>query len=162
MLTDANGSSTVERCDYLPFGGELLATTNGRTTGMGYFSSPDPTATKFTGQYRDYETTNDWFLARTFGPGQGRFQSVDPGNAGADPSNPQTWNAYAYVGNNPLSYTDPSGECWWCTLIGVGLDIAGLFTSGRLRFSEPSSPRQEPSPQVVVWVATSSAASAAA
>jgi len=75
MLTDANGDSTVQRYDYLPFGGELLATTNGRTTAMGYFSSPDPTATKFTGQYRDYETTNDWFLARTFGPGQDAFRA---------------------------------------------------------------------------------------
>jgi hypothetical protein len=34
------------------------------------------------------------------------------------------------VANNPLSYTDPSGECWWCTLLGVGLDIAGFFTGG--------------------------------
>ena len=114
MLTDIGGSggtasNIVERYDFLPFGGELLAGVNGRTTGLGYFSSADTTAPKFTGQYRDYETANDWFIARTFGPGQGRFQSVDPGNAGADPSNPQTWNAYAYVGNNPLSYTDPSG-----------------------------------------------------
>jgi RHS repeat-associated protein len=90
---------------------------------MGYFSSPDPTAPKFTGQYRDYETTNDWFLARTFGPGQGRFQSVDPGNAGADPSNPQTWNAYAYVANNPLSYTDPSGMM---EFIGAGAEIGSV------------------------------------
>jgi hypothetical protein len=34
-LFDANGSSMVARYDYLPFGGELLASTNGRTTGMG-------------------------------------------------------------------------------------------------------------------------------
>ena len=38
----------------------------------------------------------------------GRFLSVDPENAGADPEFPQTWNAYAYVANNPLKYIDRS------------------------------------------------------
>jgi hypothetical protein len=62
---------------------------------------------------------------------QGRFQSVDPGNAGANPADPQTWNAYAYVGNNPLSYTDPSGLGFWSDfldILGIGLDIAGILT----------------------------------
>jgi hypothetical protein len=27
-------------------------------------------------------------------------------------SNPQNWNAYSYVDNNPLKYTDPSGMFW--------------------------------------------------
>jgi len=32
----------------------------------------------------------------------------DPaGMAAADPSNPQSWNRYAYVMNNPLGYVDP-------------------------------------------------------
>ena len=123
MLTDANGSITVKRYDYLPFGGELLASTNGRTTGMGYFPSPDATGPKFTGQYRDAETANDWFIARAMSGGQGRFRSVDPGNAGADPSNPRTWNAYAYVGNNPLTYTDPSGRM---EFIGAGAEIGSV------------------------------------
>jgi len=35
--------------------------------------------------------------------------SPDPGNAGADPSNPQSWNMYSYVMNNPLMLTDPTG-----------------------------------------------------
>jgi hypothetical protein len=35
--------------------------------------------------------------------------SVDPGNAGARPDEPQTWNAFAYVHNNPLAFIDPSG-----------------------------------------------------
>lgn len=128
-VTDANGSSTVERYDYLPFGGELLAGTagNGRTTTMGYFASPDSMNPKFTGQMRDQETTLDWFIARAMSGAQGRFQSPDPGNAGADPSDPQTWNAYAYVANNPLSYTDPSGECFWCILGGAILDAVGVI-----------------------------------
>ncbi len=138
MLTDANGSSTVKRYDYLPFGGELLAGINGRTAGMGYYSTPDSTNPKFTGQMRDSETydpnggtANDWFIARTFSGAQGRFQSVDPGNAGADPSNPQSWNAYAYVGNNPLSYTDPSGMLQSSGGGGGGYGaVAGLIVAG--------------------------------
>jgi hypothetical protein len=40
---------------------------------------------------------------------QGRFMSPDPGNAGAGLGNPQSWNGYSYVGNNPMAYIDPSG-----------------------------------------------------
>jgi len=41
---------------------------------------------------------------------QGRWISPDPaGLAAVDASNPQTWNRYAYVANNPLSATDPLG-----------------------------------------------------
>ena len=43
---------------------------------------------------------------------QGRFTSPDPSNLGIDFSNPQTWNRYAYVGNNPLKYVDQNGLCW--------------------------------------------------
>ena len=35
--------------------------------------------------------------------------SPDPENAGADPSDPQTWNAYAYTRNNPTTNVDPDG-----------------------------------------------------
>ena len=141
MLTDTGGSNgtastNVHRYDFLPFGGEL-GQVNGRTAALGYSATLDTMNPRFTGQMRDAETYDpngqtalDWFNVRHMSGAQGRFQSPDPGNAGADPSNPQTWNAYAYVGNNPLSYTDPSGESWWSTLIGVGLDIAGFFTGG--------------------------------
>jgi RHS repeat-associated protein len=68
-----------------------------------------------TGKERDAETGLDFFGARYFSGAQGRFTSPDPaGNAVADPSNPQSWNQYAYVMNNPLIFTDPTGqECVW-------------------------------------------------
>ncbi len=51
----------------------------------------------------------DFFTARYYGSALGRFTSPDPANAGADPTDPQSWNAYAYVRNNPLALVDPMG-----------------------------------------------------
>ena len=74
---------------------------------------------KFTGQERDAETGLDYFEARHYTSQFGRFLQPDPaGMAAVDPSNPQSWNQYAYVGGNPLNFTDPSGmvACqWWRT-----------------------------------------------
>lgn len=45
---------------------------------------------------------------------QGRWMSPDPYDGSYDFTNPQSLNRYAYAGNNPLSFTDPSGqECVW-------------------------------------------------
>jgi RHS repeat-associated protein len=75
---------------------------------------------------RVWENGLDCFNARYYSAAQGRFAGFDPGNAGADPADPQTWNGYAYVGNNPLSVTDPTGE-GWLTWLGIGLDIVGAL-----------------------------------
>jgi RHS repeat-associated protein len=49
------------------------------------------------------------FPAREYS-NQGRWVSPDPaGLAAVDPTNPQSWNRYAYVLNNPLTTTDPTG-----------------------------------------------------
>ena len=45
---------------------------------------------------------------RVYDPGTGRFLSVDP--LIGDLGDSQQVNPYAYVGNRPLSFTDPSGE----------------------------------------------------
>jgi RHS repeat-associated protein len=144
LLMDSTGA-VQRRYDYLPFGGELLASTGSRTTGMGYVSAPDDVGPKFTSQTREPETAMDWFNVRDYDPAQGRFQSVDPGNAGADPSDPQTWNMYAYVGNNPLSYTDPSGMFIsataigaetagpWGAVVGAAIDLGADSTATRIR-----------------------------
>lgn len=48
--------------------------------------------------------------ARMYDPVLGKMLSVDP--AVANWLDPQAWNAYAYATNNPMAFTDPSGECW--------------------------------------------------
>ena len=44
---------------------------------------------------------------RIYDPTLGRFLQADPHIQA--PKNSQSYNRYAYVLNNPLSYTDPSG-----------------------------------------------------
>ncbi|MCQ2065097.1 MAG: RHS repeat-associated core domain-containing protein [Bacteroidaceae bacterium] len=56
---------------------------------------------------------------RMYDPILGRFISVDPYIQ--DPYNPQNFNRYAYCLNNPLRYTDPSGE-----IIGIDDVIIGI------------------------------------
>jgi RHS repeat-associated protein len=111
MVFDQTGAlANVKRHDYLPFGEELF---NGlRTTTPGY-GAADSTRQKFTSKERDIETGLDYSLARYYSATQGRFTSVDPENAEAaqDFSDPQSWNGYSYVKNNPCSNTDPDGRC---------------------------------------------------
>lgn len=123
VVTD-NGGNVDRRYDYTPFGTELLAGTGGRTTAMGYRTAPDGFGPKFTGQMWDVETGLYYYGARYYSPAQGRFTGVDPENAGAIVGDSQSWNGYAYVGNNPLNYTDPTGEGIFGT---IGTIVGGFF-----------------------------------
>jgi RHS repeat-associated protein len=67
---------------------------------------------RFTGKERDSETGLDYFGARYMSSAQGRFTSPDPSNMSVDFWLPQSWNRYAYVGNNPFRYVDQNG-LWW-------------------------------------------------
>jgi RHS repeat-associated protein len=59
----------------------------------------------------DFETTTDHAQFRRYTPTQGRWMSPDPYNGSYDPGNPQSFNRYSYVLNNPLFTIDPSGLC---------------------------------------------------
>jgi RHS repeat-associated protein len=122
IIIDKTGAlANVKRHDYLPFGEEL--TTQGlRSTTPGY--SGDNVRQKFTLKERDIETGLDYSVNRYYSSVQGRFTAADPDNAGSQESDPQSWNGYAYVGNTPLTSTDPlglwkevdctsgKGKCW--------------------------------------------------
>jgi RHS repeat-associated protein len=98
FLYDSRLSTTiVQNLDYLPFG-ELNSTDSGISTH------------KFTGDERDAETSLDHTQFRQYTSQLARWISPDPaGLAAVDPANPQSWNRYAYVGNDPMDWIDPSG-----------------------------------------------------
>jgi len=80
--------------------------------GEDYNGSGTSAELNFTGQRQDLVAGTYDFPAREYNPKQGRWISPDPAGLGAvDITNPQSWNRYAYVLNNPLSLTDPSGMC---------------------------------------------------
>lgn len=113
LVVDKTGSlSGVTRHDYLPFGEELMVGMgNGsiRTGagGMGY--QADSVRQKFTGKDRDIETGLDYFGARYYSNIQGRFTSPDQPFADQEEEDPQSWNLYSYVRNNPVLFVDPFG-----------------------------------------------------
>jgi RHS repeat-associated protein len=107
LVTDA-AANVMGRHDYLPFGDEIPGGVAGRSSQFGPYV--DSVNQKFTGQYRDSETSNDFFNARYFSAPLMRFLSTDPaGLAAVDMTDPQTWNQYSYVRGNPLNSVDPSG-----------------------------------------------------
>jgi RHS repeat-associated protein len=78
-----------------------------------YIGQPAPETFRFTGKERDAESGLDYFGARYLGSSMGRWTSPDPGwFLAVDLGNPQSWNQYAYVINNPLTYIDPNGLCY--------------------------------------------------
>lgn len=170
LVTKADG--TVDKnYDYLPFGEEIASGTAGRDAtfpaSSQYPHSPTGQSLEFTSKERDSETGLDWFATRYFSFAQGRFTSPDQPFAGQHADDPQSWNMYAYVRNNPLRYTDPDGrDCFeglsscGSYLMGGAKGVVNLLTSGALNaptalanalspltgvhFSEPFQPLMTP------------------
>jgi len=94
VITDDEGAS-VWTGDYLPFGGEDS-------------SEGEVDRYRFTQHELDNQTGFLYAKARFYDPRIGRFISTDP--VGGSVGNSQSWNRYAYVGNNPLAFIDPDGE----------------------------------------------------
>lgn len=91
------------------------------------FGAPDettgdlPGSFTFAGEQYDEDTGLVYLRARHYDPELGRFLSVDP--ADPDLTDTQSLNPYVYARNNPLRYTDPSGETVGDPLCPMG----GLF-----------------------------------
>ena len=65
---------------------------------------------QFTAKERDTESNLDNFGARYMSSNMGRFMSPDPPLMDQHIADPQSWNLYSYVRNNPVSFVDPTGN----------------------------------------------------
>jgi len=86
---------------------------------------------KFTGQEEDDSTGLYYYGARYYDPQIGRF--VTPDWYVQAPGDPQSFNRYAYARNNPIRYTDPTGNFWFvAAIIGaiIGAVSAGIQSGG--------------------------------
>tara|TARA_B100000508_G_scaffold60333_1_gene47217 strand:- start:251843 stop:256078 length:4236 start_codon:yes stop_codon:yes gene_type:complete len=78
----------------------------------------------YTGQVFLENTGLYHYKARAYHPGFGRFMQTDPiGQAGG-------LNIYAYVGGDPVNYTDPNGECGTPLSAVGGAIIGGVAAAG--------------------------------
>ncbi|HEV7919531.1 MAG TPA: polymorphic toxin type 33 domain-containing protein [Thermoanaerobaculia bacterium] len=105
LITDGAGHKVGYHV-YWPFGEEW-------SPGSAQEASP----LKFTGHERDADPSAgsmplDYMHARYYGAGWGRFLCVDPAlDLIETAENPQQWNRYSYVRNNPIGHNDPTGKC---------------------------------------------------
>ena len=104
VVTDANGN-LVEQVFYKPFG-ETVEDTGSVSLNH-----------KYTGQELDAETGLYNYGARYYSPEIGRFVSADSLIPHYD--NPQSYNRYSYVLNNPVKLLDPTGH------VDVSVDSSG-------------------------------------
>jgi RHS repeat-associated protein len=103
QLIDSNSDATMAQ-SFAPFGA-ILSITGDETTNYG-----------FAGEWTDATSLVN-LRARYYAPTQGRFLQRDTWSG--DVETPQTINQFPYVFNNPISLTDPSGNCPWCWILIV-------------------------------------------
>ncbi len=120
LVTDADGI-LVKRLIYDPFGSSVVDTSDSRKLKR-----------KFGGGETD-ATGLSYFGARYYDPAIGRFITAD---TIVPAGGPQCLNRYAYCGNNPVNYIDPSGHSWFTdglsaigSLLSIGPSLYDLWNT---------------------------------
>jgi len=118
--THTNMTGVVcETAKGLPFGdGQVITAVNGGCT-----DAADVSPMHFTGKERDTESGLDYFGDRHYGSSIGRFMQPDEPFNDQETRDPQSWNLYSYVRNNPLNRIDPDGrDCVYLNNSGKGVE----------------------------------------
>lgn len=158
----SDGTQSRKCQDYLPFGAEISVSGGSLRAASPCYGQDFGVRQRFTGKERDGESGLDYFGARYYSGAQGRFTSPDPHNIITEASseeefanflsNPQNWNRYAYVTNNPLSITDPDGRCPWCPLFQRLAPYADKAATAAQRYGQQASQSaQRYGQQAYVW-----------
>jgi RHS repeat-associated protein len=114
LISNASDTNVQEQVT-LPFGTALDA----ESTGV--------LKKRFTSYDRGSTTGLDYAINRHYDPQQGRFTQVDPiGMDSASLVDPQSFNMYAYCGNDPINRVDPDGQFWGKLFKGL-LKIFKIF-----------------------------------
>jgi RHS repeat-associated protein len=124
LVTDANGA-VLERMAYDPWGKRRF------TTGLADKNDSIVGVNTDRG-YTEHEHLDEMGVihmnGRLYDPLVGRFMSADPYIQ--SPENLQSYNRFAYVMNNPLAYTHPSGYWSWRKFIRSAVMIAAAVYLG--------------------------------
>jgi RHS repeat-associated protein len=123
VLTDENGL-IVERLSYDAWG--RRRNPNGTDDPTGSITSQ--TTRGFTGEEELSVAGLVHLNGRVYDPLLARFTSADP--TVTNPMDPQGWNRYSYVGNDPLAFTDPNGFNWFSNFFNsIGNFFSSIFNS---------------------------------
>jgi RHS repeat-associated protein len=100
----SQSGGVISRHDYQPFGEEIAAGVGQRTTTQGY-GQADSVRHKFASMEQDEATGMSHTLWRKYDQSSGRWTSPDPYGGSTTIADPQTFNRYSYVNNDPLNLT---------------------------------------------------------
>jgi len=122
VLVNSSGK-LIEKTRYDPFGSELAG---GNKSKYGY-----------NGKEEDVTTGLLYYGARYYNPTLKRWIQPDP--IIQDIFDPQTLNRYSYVKNNPMRYTDPTGNVYLsppaCAAV-LGYTLGAFLVGSELRYIE--------------------------
>ncbi len=116
--------TVVARYSYDPYGNAVSVDESGLS---------NPNIVRYAGGALDQTTGLTKLGQRYYDPAVGGFTQQDADQILANPSN---GNLYAYAGDNPINYIDPTGQSIWgdvlagvATIGGAALAVTGLFVA---------------------------------